>query len=150
MLGVEYIEGTSDQDMFFEDQPLDVYIYPTQVNVADYYTKEECDSTFVRNDQSYQALHTTDQHLTETLLNLNQDHSHLYSLHTALETEVDQNEEQLQAMVIALLSAQTKIETLQNLDISNALSELSQARQDIIELKSKVSSLEQQIVLNLE
>ena len=69
---------------------------------------------------------------------------------SSLETEVDQNEEQLQAMSTALFSAQAKIESLQNLDIQNALSELSQARQDIIELKSKVLSLEQQVNLNLE
>jgi len=60
----------------------------------------------------------------------------------ALADEVDQNEEQLQALSVALFSAQSKIETLEGLDISNALSALAIAQQDIIDLKSKVNSLE--------
>ena len=67
-----------------------------------------------------------------------------------LAAEVDQNEEQLQAMSTSLFNALTDISRLKSLDITNALSELSQARQDIIELKSKVLSLEQQANLNLE
>ena len=68
----------------------------------------------------------------------------------ALEAEVDQNEEQLQAMSTALFNTQNRVHNLESLDIQNALSALAVARQDIIDLKSKVLSLEQQIVLNLE
>jgi len=77
---------------------------------------------------------------------------HLHAAYASrdLEEEVEENEEQLQAVSTALFSAQTKIEALQSLDIQNALSELSQARQDIIDLKSKVSALELTNFLILE
>ena len=68
----------------------------------------------------------------------------------ALEVEVDQNEEQLQAMSTALFITQAKVDNLENLNIQNALSALAIARADIIDLKSKVSSLEQQAFLILE
>ena len=67
-----------------------------------------------------------------------------------LADEIDQNEEQMQAMSTSLFNALTDIQQLKSLDITNALSELAQARQDIIELKSKVSSLEQKVFLILE
>ena len=67
-----------------------------------------------------------------------------------LSQEIDQNEEQLQAISTNLLNALSEINALKTLDINNAISELQQARQDIIDLKSKVLSLEQQIHLNLE
>lgn len=68
----------------------------------------------------------------------------------SLEEEVDQNEEQLQAATTVLLNLQTKVDNLEDLDIQNALSALAQASQDIIELKSKVSSLELTSFLILE
>ena len=68
----------------------------------------------------------------------------------ALAVEVDHNEEQLQAMSTAVFIAQSKINNLEGLDIQNALSALASALQDIIELKSKVSSLEQKVFLILE
>jgi len=64
--------------------------------------------------------------------------------------EVDQNEEQLQAISTALFNAQQKIENLEDLDFQNALSALAIAQADIIELKSKVSSLELTSFLILE
>ena len=77
---------------------------------------------------------------------------HVHAAYAArdLEEEVDQNEEQLQAISTALFNAQQKIESLEDLDIQNALSALAQASQDIIELKSKVSSLELTSFLILE
>ena len=60
----------------------------------------------------------------------------------SLEVEVNQNEEQLQAISTALFTAQGKIESLEGLDIQNALSALALAQQDLIELKSKVNALE--------
>ena len=68
----------------------------------------------------------------------------------SLEAEVDQNEEQLQAATTMLMNLQTKVDNLEDLDIQNALSALAQASQDIIELKSKVSSLELTSFLILE
>ena len=68
----------------------------------------------------------------------------------SLEEEVEQNEEQLQAATTVLLNLQTKVENLEDLDIQNALSALATATQDIIELKSKVSSLELTSFLILE
>ena len=68
----------------------------------------------------------------------------------SIEEEVEQNEEQLQAATTVLLNLQTKVDNLEDLDIQNALSALAQASQDIIELKSKVSSLELTSFLILE
>jgi len=68
----------------------------------------------------------------------------------AIEAEVDQNEEQLQAVSTTLLNLVNKVDTLEDLDIQNALSALAQASQDIIDLKSKVSSLELTSFLILE
>ena len=66
------------------------------------------------------------------------------------EVEVDQNEEQLQAATTMLMNLQNKVDNLEDLDIENALSALAQATQDIIDLKSKVSSLELTSFLILE
>ena len=68
----------------------------------------------------------------------------------ALEADVDQNEEQLQAVSTSLLKVINKVDDLDGLDIQNALSTLAIAIQDIIELKSKVSSLEHTFSLHLE
>ena len=50
----------------------------------------------------------------------------------------------------ALTTLEGEVDDLQDLDITNALSLLQIARQDIIELKSKVSSLELTSFLILE
>ena len=78
------------------------------------------------------------------------EHIHAAYASRDLEEEVDQNEEQLQAISTALFNAQEKIENIEDLDIQNALSALAIATQDIIELKSKVSSLELTSFLILE
>ena len=70
--------------------------------------------------------------------------------HDSLAEEVEENEEQLQAVSTALLNLQTKVGDIEDLDIQNALSALAQATQDIIDLKSKVSSLELTSFLILE
>ena len=67
-----------------------------------------------------------------------------------LDIQIDQNEEQLQAISTNLLNALSDIQALKNMDITNALSELAKAREDIIELKSKVYALELTQNLNLE
>ena len=71
-------------------------------------------------------------------------------VHPTLAEEVEENEEQLQAATTMLMNLQTKVDNLEDLDIQNALSALATATQDIIELKSKVSSLELTSFLILE
>jgi len=68
----------------------------------------------------------------------------------SLEVEVDQNEEQLQAVSTTLLNLVNKVDNLEDLDIQNALSALAIAQADIIELKSKVNALELTSFLILE
>ena len=70
--------------------------------------------------------------------------------HPTLVEEVEENEEQLQAISTALFNLQTKVGDIEDLDIQNALSALATATQDIIDLKSKVSSLELTSFLILE
>ena len=59
-----------------------------------------------------------------------------------LEIEVDQNEEQLQAISTTLFNLVNKVKSLESLDLTNTLSALATAQADIIELKSKVNTLE--------
>ena len=79
-----------------------------------------------------------------------EEHNHSNYATSDLIEEVEENEEQLQAVSTALFNAQQKISTLEGLDIQNALSALAIAQQDIIELKSKVSTLELTSFLILE
>ena len=67
-----------------------------------------------------------------------------------LEIEVDQNEEQLQALSTTLFNLVNKVDSLESLDLNNALSALATAQADIIELKSKVNTLELTSFLILE
>ena len=76
-------------------------------------------------------------------------HVHSYAA-KSIEIEVDENEEQLQAVSTTLLNLVNKVDDLEDLDIQNALSALNQATQDIIDLKSKVSALELTSFLILE
>ena len=78
------------------------------------------------------------------------EHLHAAYATTDLIEEVEENEEQLQAVSTALFNAQQKIQNLEGLDIQNALSVLAVATQDIIELKSKVNTLELTNFLILE
>lgn len=78
------------------------------------------------------------------------EHVHTAYASSDLLEEVEENEEQLQAISTALFNAQTKIDNLENLDIQNALSALAVATQDIIDLKSKVNTLELTSFLILE
>ena len=90
----------------------------------------------------------------------NDDQSDITALETrvaSVEEEVEENEESLEQVMPSLLDAQTRINDLRDrmqnvegLDIANALSALAIAQQDIIELKSKVQSLELTSFLILE
>ena len=68
----------------------------------------------------------------------------------AIEIEVDQNEEQLQALSTTVFNMLNDVNSLKNLDLTDALSALAIAQQDIIELKSKVNTLELTSFLTLE
>lgn len=68
----------------------------------------------------------------------------------SIEDEVEQNEEQLQAISTTIFNLVNKVENIEDLDIQNALSVLAQASQDIIDLKSKVNTLELTSFLILE
>jgi len=62
----------------------------------------------------------------------------------------DNDQEQIDALDDRVETAELDIDNLEGLDINNAISLLQIARQDIIELKSKVSSLELTSFLILE
>ena len=66
------------------------------------------------------------------------------------EEEIEQNEELLEPVNSALVNLQSRISSIENLDVQSALSALSLAQQDIIELKSKVNALELTSFLILE
>ena len=78
-------------------------------------------------------------------------HSHP-TTHAAksIEQEVDQNEEQLQAISTTLFNLLNDVDSLKDLDLTNALSALATAQADIIDLKSKVNTLELTSFLILE
>ena len=69
---------------------------------------------------------------------------------SSLTTEVDQNEEQLQALSTTVLNLRNQVDDLSDLDLDSAIAALALAQQDIIELKSKVNALELTSFLILE
>ena len=72
------------------------------------------------------------------------------SVNTAQSVEIEQNEELLEPVNSALVSLQSRLSAIENLDVQSAVSALAIAQQDIIELKSKVNSLELTSFLILE
>ena len=66
------------------------------------------------------------------------------------EEEIEQNEELLEPINSALINLSSRISAIEGLDVQSAVSALALAQQDIIELKSKVSSLELTSFLILE
>ena len=64
--------------------------------------------------------------------------------------EIEQNEELLEPVNSALVNIQSRLSSIETLDVASAVSALAIAQQDIIELKSKVSSLELTSFLILE
>ena len=62
----------------------------------------------------------------------------------------DDDQQQIDALDERITANEEEIEDLESLDINNALSLLQTARQDIIELKSKVNTLELTQFLILE
>ena len=72
------------------------------------------------------------------------------SVNTAQSEEIEQNEELLEPVNSALVNLSSRLSAIETLDVASAVSALAIAQQDIIELKSKVSSLELTSFLILE
>ena len=64
--------------------------------------------------------------------------------------EIEQNEELLEPVNSALVNLSSRLSEIETLDVQSAVSALAIAQQDIIELKSKVNSLELTSFLILE
>jgi len=71
-------------------------------------------------------------------------------VNTAQSEEIEQNEELLEPINSALVNLQSRLASIETLDVASAVSALAIAQQDIIELKSKVNSLELTSFLILE
>ena len=71
-------------------------------------------------------------------------------INTEQSEEIEQNEELLEPINSALVNLSSRISAIEGLDVQSAVSALALAQQDIIELKSKVSSLELTSFLILE
>ena len=72
------------------------------------------------------------------------------SINEAQAEEIEQNEELLEPVNSALVNLQSRLSSIETLDVASAVSALAIAQQDIIELKSKVNSLELTSFLILE
>lgn len=71
-------------------------------------------------------------------------------INTEQSEEIEQNEELLEPINSALVNLSSRISAIEGLDVQSAVSALALAQQDIIELKSKVSTLELTSFLILE
>jgi len=71
-------------------------------------------------------------------------------INTAQDEEIEQNEELLEPVNSALINLASRIEEIETLDVQSAVSALTIAQQDIIELKSRVNTLELTSFLILE
>ena len=71
-------------------------------------------------------------------------------VNTTQSEEIEQNEELLEPVNSALVNLQSRLSEIETLDVQSAVSALAIAQQDIIELKSKVNSLELTSFLILE
>ena len=71
-------------------------------------------------------------------------------INTLQSVEIEQNEELLEPVNSALVNLQSRLSTIETLDVASAVSALAIAQQDIIELKSRVNSLELTSFLILE
>ena len=71
-------------------------------------------------------------------------------VNTRQSEEIEQNEELLEPVNSALVNLSSRLSEIETLDVQSAVSALAIAQQDIIELKSKVNSLELTSFLILE
>jgi len=71
-------------------------------------------------------------------------------INTKQDIEIEQNEELLEPVNSALINLASRIAEIETLDVQSAVSALAIAQQDIIELKSRVNTLELTSFLILE
>jgi len=71
-------------------------------------------------------------------------------VNTAQSAEIEQNEELLEPVNSALVNLQSRLASIETLDVASAVSALAIAQQDIIDLKAKVNTLELTSFLILE
>ena len=71
-------------------------------------------------------------------------------INTTQDIEIEQNEELLEPVNSALINLASRIAEIETLDVQSAVSALAIAQQDIIELKSRVNTLELTSFLILE
>jgi hypothetical protein len=64
------------------------------------------------------------------------------AVNTTQSEEIEQNEELLEPINSALINLSARLDSIETLDVASAVSALALAQQDIIELKSKVNTLE--------
>jgi len=72
------------------------------------------------------------------------------SINTTQSEEIEQNEELLEPVNSALINLSSRLSTIETLDVQSAVSALAIAQQDIMDLKSKVNTLELTSFLILE
>ena len=63
-------------------------------------------------------------------------------VNTTQSEEIEQNEELLEPVNSALINLSARLDSIETLDVASAVSALALAKQDIIDLKSKVNTLE--------
>ena len=63
-------------------------------------------------------------------------------VNTLQSEEIEQNEELLEPVNSALINLSARLDSIETLDVASAVSALAIAQQDIIDLKSKVNTLE--------
>ena len=71
-------------------------------------------------------------------------------VNAAQSEEIEQNEELLEPVNSALVNLESRLSSIEGLDVQSAVSALAIAQQDIIELKSKLNALELTSFLILE
>lgn len=64
------------------------------------------------------------------------------SINTTQSEEIEQNEELLEPVNSALINLSSRLSEIETLDVQSAVSALAIAQQDIMDLKSKVNTLE--------
>ena len=76
------------------------------------------------------------------LQQLKQRVSTVEDVNAAQSEEIEQNEELLEPVNSALINLSARLDSIETLDVASAVSALALAQQDIIDLKSKVNTLE--------
>ena len=76
------------------------------------------------------------------LQQLKQRVSTVEDVNSAQSEEIEQNEELLEPVNSALINLSARLDSIETLDVASAVSALALAQQDIIDLKSKVNTLE--------